>query len=136
MNNEISVTGPLEDIHSGYQTKCLGLAEKNANSGYSAEYCNTGQWFIYAIASGGGIIQPPLAKNVTNAMTTASISMTLDGATLTFSINNAMIDTLSISPLQPTEAAIVYNCVGYGASQTIGGNYLLVDNFSYVTPSS
>lgn len=133
-NNKISVTGTLGGVNSGYQTKCVGLAEKSADSGYAVEYCNTGQWFIYSLAGGGSIIQTPLAKNVTNALTSATIAMTIDATTLTFSVNNALIDTLSISPLQPTDAAIVYNCVGYGANQTIGGNYLLVDNFSYMTP--
>lgn len=135
-NNKINVTGTLGATSSGYQTKCLGLAEQDANTGYSVEYCNTGQWFIYSIASGGSVIQPPLAKNVANALTTASISMTLEGTTLTFSINNAVVDTLSISPIRPTKTAIVYNCVGYGANQTIGGNYLLVNSFSYAIQSS
>ncbi len=133
-NNTISVAGTLGDNGSGYQTKCIGLAELDANTGYSAEYCNTGQWSIYSISSGGSIIQT-LAKNVSNVLTAAEISLSLKGSMLTFSINNAAVDAISITPIQPARVAIVYDCVGYGASSTINGNFLLVNGFSY-TPTS
>lgn len=133
-NNTISVTGVLGDTASGYQTKCLGLAEQDANTGYSVEYCNDGSWFIASISSSGAILNK-LDKGAVTTLTTASISLTLKGTTLSFSVQNSVIDTVNISAFQPTTVAIVYDCVGYGANQTIGGNYLLVQNFSY-TPAA
>ena len=133
-NNTISIAGTLGDNASGYQAKCVGLAEVDANTGFSAEFCNTGQWFIYSISSGGSILQT-LAKNVSNTLTAAAISLTIKGSMLTFSLNGAPVDALSMAPLQPIKVAIVYDCVGYGASSTINGNYVLVTGFSY-TPLS
>lgn len=129
-NNTITATGVLGDIASGYQTKCLGLAEQDANTGYAAEYCNNGSWFIASISS-GGVILNKLDKGVVTMLTTATIALTFKGTTLSFSVQNSVIDTVNISALQPTQVAIVYDCVGYGANQTIGGNFLLVQDFSY-----
>lgn len=134
-NNDISVTGILGGTASGYQTKCVGLAEQDANTGYSVEYCNNGQWFVASISSGGVILQT-LHKSVSTTMTTAEISLTFQQTTLSFSVDNNVIDTTTISPIQPTKVAIVYDCVGYGANSTIGGNSLLINGFSYTTPAS
>jgi hypothetical protein len=134
-NNKISVTGTLGETASGYQTKCVGLAELDATGGYSVEYCNTGQWFIYSISSGGTILQT-LEKNVANALTAEEISLTIQGTSLSFSLANAVAGTITISALQPTQVAIVYDCVGYGANSTIGGNGMLVNGFSYMELSS
>ncbi len=131
-SNTISTTAVLGGTASGYQTKCIGLAEKDANTGYSVEYCNTGAWFIASISSGGTILHK-LDHGVVTTLTTATISLTLNGTTLSFSIENNVVDTINISTLQPGEVGIVYDCVGYGAYQTIGGNYLLVQNFNYKT---
>ncbi|HEY0753910.1 MAG TPA: hypothetical protein VGD98_08125 [Ktedonobacteraceae bacterium] len=131
-NNTLTVTGVLGGIASGYQTKCIGLAERDANGGYSAEYCNNGAWFIASLSSGGTILNK-LEKGVVTMLTTVTISLALNGTTLSFSVENNAISTASISTLQPTKVAIVYDCVGYGANQTINGNYLLVQDFSYKT---
>jgi hypothetical protein len=134
-SNTISVTSTLGDNANGYQTKCVGLAEQDVNTGYSAEYCNNGQWFIASISSGGVILQT-LHKSVTTTMTTVEISLTFQKTTLSFSVDNNIVDTIGISSIQPAKVAIVYDCVGYGAGSTIGGNYLLVSGFSYTTLSS
>jgi hypothetical protein len=131
-NNTVSVAGTLGGVGNGYQTKCLGLAEMSTTAGYLAEYCNTGQWEIYSMIGGGGINQPPLAKNVANGLAAATMALSIQGSTLTLSINGAVVGTATVSPIQPIDVAIAYNCVGYGAGQTIGGNYLLVSNFSYM----
>ena len=134
-NNTLSITATLGENANGYQAKCVGLAEVDANAGFSAEFCNTGQWFIYSISSDGGILQT-LDKNVSNTLTAAQISLTISGSKLTFSVNSTPVDTISITPIQPARVAIVYDCVGYGAGSTIGGNYLLVNGFVYSPASS
>ena len=134
-NNTLSISAALGENANGYQAKCVGLAEVDANAGFSAEFCNTGQWFIYSISSDGSILQT-LDKNVSNTLTSANISLRISGSTLTFSINGTPADAISITPIQPTRVAIVYDCVGYGAGSTIGGNYLLVNSFMYAPASS
>ncbi|HEX6777229.1 MAG TPA: hypothetical protein VF099_03455 [Ktedonobacterales bacterium] len=134
-NNTLSITATLGENGNGYQAKCVGLAEVDANTGFSAEFCNTGQWFIYSISSDGSILQT-LDKNVSNTLTSAKISLTISGSTLTFSVNSTPADAISIMPIQPARVAIVYDCVGYGAGSTIGGNYLLVNGFVYSPASS
>lgn len=133
-NNTLSVTGVLGGTASGYQTKCIGLAERDATGGYSAEYCNNGAWFIASLSSDGTILNK-LDKGTVTMLTTATISLVLNGMTLSFSVEKNVIDTTTISTIQPTNVAIVYDCVGYGANQTINGNYLLVQDFSYKTAS-
>jgi len=137
-NNAVSITGVLGGTASGYATKCVGLAEQDTNTGYLVEYCNTGAWFVASISGGGGILNK-LETGTIAAETTAKISFTLEGGKLSFSIDgnepNNVIDTTNISSLQPIEVAIVYDCVGYGAYQAIGGNYLLVHDFSYTALS-
>jgi hypothetical protein len=134
-NNTSTITATLGENSNGYQAKCVGLAEVDANTGFSAEFCNTGQWFIYSISNDGSILQT-LDKNVSNTLTGANISLTIRGSTLAFSVNSAPVDAISITPIQPTRIAIVYDCVGYGANSTIGGNYLLVNGFIYSPASS
>lgn len=68
-------------------------------------------------------------------LTTATISLVLTGTTLSFSVEKNVIGTATIPTFQPTSIAIVYDCVGYDAYQTINGNYLLVQDFSYKTAS-
>jgi hypothetical protein len=133
-NNTLTVTGVLGGTASGYQTKCIGLAERDAHGGYSAEYCNNGDWFIASISPGGTILRK-LEKGAVTMLTTATVSLALNGTTLSFSVEKDALSTTTISTLQPTTVAIVYDCVGYGANQTINGNYLLVQNFSYSTAS-
>jgi hypothetical protein len=134
-NNTINVTGTMGGVASGYQTKCVGLAEQTADTGYSVEYCNDGKWFVYSISSGGTVIQT-LNTNVINALTTAEVSLTLQGTSLTLAVNSSVVSTTPITAIQPTKVAIVYDCVGYGASSSIGGNYLLVSSFNYAPLSS
>jgi hypothetical protein len=134
-NNTLSITATLGENGNGYQAKCVGLAEVDANAGFSAEFCNTGQWFIYSISSDGSILQT-LDKNVSNTLTAAQISLTISGSKLTFSVNSTPVDSISITAIQPARIAIVYDCVGYGAGSTIGGNYLLVNGFNYSPASS
>lgn len=134
-NNTSTITATLGENSNGYQAKCVGLAEVDANTGFSAEFCNTGQWFIYSISNDGSILQT-LDKNVSNTLTGAKISLSISGSTLTFSVNSAPVDAISMTPIQPTRIAIVYDCVGYGANSTIGGNSLLVNNFTYSPASS
>lgn len=134
-NNTIIATGVLGGTASGYQAKCLGLAEQDASTGYVAEYCNGGSWFIASISSGGAILSK-LDQGVVTQLTTAEVALTFKGSTLSFSIQNSVIDTINITALQPTQVAIVYDCVGYGANQTIGGNFLLVQDFSYQAAAS
>ena len=120
-NNKVGIIGNPNTF------QCVGLEEQNANTGFLAEYCGDGHWFMYTISSDGTVVQT-LDKNLTSTRETVDISLTLKGTTLSFSIDNEVHDVKGISPIQPTKVAITY-LDSYVESIT-------VNNFSYtVLPS-
>ncbi|HEY4035556.1 MAG TPA: hypothetical protein VGL94_16485 [Ktedonobacteraceae bacterium] len=126
-NNKIGVIGNPGTPNGFLQ--CIGLDEQDANTGFLAEYCGDGHWFIYSISSDGTIVQT-LAKDLTSTRTTVDIALTLQGTTLSFSMDNEMHEVNSITPIQPTKVAITYFAnSGYAGSIT-------TNNFSYTVLSS
>lgn len=125
VNNRIGISGGLGNYNDSIGN-CLGLAELGANAGYLVEYCNDGRWYIYSISSTGAVVQT-LAKSVTSTRSSETISLTLKGASLTFTIDSE-VHTVTITPLQPTKVAITYFA---------GGGYEVVTatNFSYTQAS-
>jgi hypothetical protein len=121
-NNKIGVIG------SPYTSTCVGLDEQDANTGFLAEYCGDGSWFIYSISSDGTIVQT-LAKGITSTRTNVDISLTFQGTTLSFSMDSEVHKVSNITSIQPTEVAITYfpNNSGYD---------LTVNNFSYTVLSN
>ncbi|HEU5376417.1 MAG TPA: hypothetical protein VFV38_13310, partial [Ktedonobacteraceae bacterium] len=132
-NNRIGITGTF--VYMGQY--CFGLAEQDTNVGYLGEYCNNGEWFIYTISNAGAItgtlkqgISPSPGVNV---QFSKNIALTLQGATLTFSIGSSEMYNVTISPIQPVSVAITYLVKG-----EIGGTprSMTVNNFGYTVVSS
>lgn len=118
--NIIGVTGKVNGDHG---RECVGLAEEDVNTGYLAEYCSDGGWFIYTI-SGDGAIMHTLSQSVTATRASTQISLTLAGTTLSFTIDSEVYK-VSISPIQPTKVAIAYSS---NACDFCG---ITTENFSY-----
>ena len=121
-NNKLSITGGNIAYLNVYD--CIGLAEQNASTGILVDYCGNGKWYIYSISNTGAIIKT-LQQSVTSTRATEVISLTLQGANLSFSID-AETYNISITPIQPTKVAIAIleNSNNGGVS---------VSNFSYTT---
>jgi hypothetical protein len=104
------------------------LAEQDANIGFLAEYCGDGSWFVDKISNDGSIIQT-LSKSLTSTRQNVNLGLTLDGTTLTISIDQEEHQVTGLTLIQPVKVAITYftDVVGYTITTT---------NFSYVTPSS
>jgi hypothetical protein len=93
------------------------------------DYCGDGSWNIYSISSAGSIIHT-IQRNVTSTRATTDISMTLKGATLTFSIDTETHTANNISPLTPTKMAIVYFDSNYSGTCCFNW-HITVTNFGY-----
>lgn len=105
---------------------CIGLAEQNANTGILVDYCGNGKWYIYSISNTGAIIKT-LEEGVTSTRASEVISFTLQGPTLSFSIDTEM-HNINVTSIQPNKVAIaVFENSGSGT---------LVNNFSYTTMSA
>lgn len=116
-NNVIGISGTDQSDND-----CIGLAEQGANSGYLAEFCGNGDWYIYSISSGGAVVQT-LAKNITSTRPNEQLSLTLKGSTLSFSIDTE-VHTVNITTFQPTKVAVTSYASYYDSNET-------VTNFSY-----
>lgn len=131
-NNRIGITGTF--VYMGQY--CFGLVEQDAKAGYLGEYCNNGEWFIYSISSAGAIIGT-LKQGISpgpgvNVQFSKAIALTLQGATLTFSIGSSEMYNVTISPIQPVSVAITYLAKDVG--RTPGS--MTVNNFGYTVVSS
>lgn len=127
-NNTIGILGNLQG-YDGPNDDCLGLAEQNATTGFLAEFCENGDWFIDSIANTGAVTQT-LDKSITSTRTSEKLSLTLQDTTLTFSIDTETYQVKNISPIQPTKVAITYFSGSYGNVN------VPVENFSYTVLSS
>lgn len=116
-NNVIGISGTDQSDND-----CIGLAEQGANSGYLAEFCGNGDWYIYSISSGGAVVQT-LAKNITSTRPNEQLSLTFKGSTLSFSIDTE-VHTVNITAIQPTKVAVTSYASYYDSNET-------VTNFSY-----
>lgn len=115
------------DYDDGYV--CLGLAEQGTSTGVLGEFCGNGGWFIYSLSSTGVITQTPLSQGVTSVRTSESISLTLQGNTVIFSIDTETYKA-TISSIQPEKVGITsFN------ETTNNFNPITLTNFSYIPTS-
>jgi hypothetical protein len=105
-NNSIGVIGSVQSS-SGWNDDCLGLSEQSDDTGFLAEYCSNGNWFIHSILS-TGIITQTLNKGITSTRNGEKLALTLQGTTLSFAIDSETYQVKSITPIKPVKAAITY----------------------------
>lgn len=127
-NNKISVMGGNLDYDDGYV--CLGLAELGTSTGVLGEFCGNGGWFIYSLSS-TGVITGTLNQSITSMRTSETISLTLQGNTVVFSIDTETYKATIPSSIQSVE-------VGITSMNETTNNYntIILTNFSYIPSTS
>jgi hypothetical protein len=140
----VSVTGTMAD--PTYHTRCLGVADGDAQTAYFAYICNTGEWHVAKVA-GLGSKAASVGATVAQgqfpfgAQKPYSISLTLRADTLTVAIALASSTTapltqkVTVEPVTPTT-------VGFGCYAVDGvipidptGLYPRVKEFTYKVES-
>lgn len=126
--NRIELQAASYGTNSGSTPQnCMGLAEQGSGTGYLGEFCDTGQWFIYAISSSGAIVKT-LASNITSTRSSVALSLTIKSSTLTLMIDKESHSITIPSSFQPTSVAITHYV---NATNIV--NYTTINNFSYIT---
>jgi hypothetical protein len=128
-----SNTVTLSGLIGGGQADCFGPAEGNTASGYLAEVCTSGQWYIYSVA-GLGTASPVIGKQLATGTypysysTSYDVSLAFGGGTgkltVTFTQGSANPLSQTFSTGQFTPTAVGYGITaGYQGDQpaTIGG---------------